>query len=145
MLTNLFTYLKYEQQILEELVSLAQQQQKALVKFDVSLLEETTSYQEQLLKTLKEAEEQRINFLTSLLKISKKEALNIKLSALEKYFDNDELKELRKLKKEMNILTIKLQNFNTMNRVLANRAKNNVASILNILNNNGSSICNVKI
>lgn len=145
MFANLFTYLKHEQLLLRELVSLAEKQQKALVKFDIRELEDITLYQAEVSKNLRQAEEQRISMLTAALKISRKDAANIALSSLEKYYQAEDLTEIRKLRLELRALTQRLQTLNTMNRVLANRARNSVGEILSLFMRGTNHLCNVKV
>ncbi len=145
MTSNLFTYLKHEQQLLSELVSLAEKQQKALVKYDTTMLDEIASYQNVVVKTLRQAEDHRINMLMSWLNLSRVEASSLKLSALEKYFKNEELKELKTIRTELKKLMTQLQSLNTLNRVLANRAKNSVREMLNNFTNNNNFVCNVRV
>ena len=86
--SNIFAYLKHEQQLLEEMVSLAEKQQKALIKYDTKMLEEIASYQEVVAKSLRKAEEHRINLIMSWLSVPRQDAAGLKLSALEKHFAN---------------------------------------------------------
>jgi flagellar biosynthesis/type III secretory pathway chaperone len=145
MFTNLFSYLKHEQQLLRELVLLAERQQKALIKFDIKELNKVTSEQNELSKSLKEAETHRIETLMKIFRISRKDAASITLSSLEKHYETEDLNELRKLRLELRALTSKLQAQNSMNRVLANRAKMSVGEILNMFTNGSKHICNIKV
>lgn len=145
MTSNLFTYLKHEQQLLTEIVLLAEKQQKALIQFDSSLLEEIASYQDVVAKSLREAEEHRITLLMAWLKISRREAVSLRLSSLEKHFQKEELSELKHIRTQLRGLLNKLQTTNTMNRVLANRAKNSVKEILQHFTNGTKHVCNVKV
>lgn len=142
---NLLTFLKYEKQLLEELVRLSAQQRTALIKFDVTLLEEIASYQEEVAKSLKQAEEQRINMLMSWLSLTRKQACAIKLSALSKNFSGTDLKDITELRKTMKVLTEKLHATNSLNRVLANRASNNIKEMIIHFTNGTNQLCNVKI
>jgi hypothetical protein len=145
MLTNLFAYLKHEQNLLKELISLADKQQKALIKFNTKELERITTYQVEVSTGLKDAEEHRITMLMNLFGIPRKDAANLTLSSLEKYYEGEDLDEIRHLRLELRALTSKLQSTNTMNRVLANRARNSVGELLSVFTNGANRICNVKI
>ncbi|HOK14141.1 MAG TPA: flagellar protein FlgN [Candidatus Kapabacteria bacterium] len=145
MLAKLFNFLQFEQQLLQEMIRLAERQKVALVKFNIKELEEITSFQEELAKSLRQAEEQRIAYLMSWLNISRTEALKLKLSTIEKQFPNEDTKELRKLKRNLAKLVNILQDLNLTNRVLANRAKSNVSNILAVLSNGNNYVCNVQI
>ena len=142
---NLFTFLKYEQQLLEELVRLSVQQQKALIKFDATLLEEIAAYQDEVAKSLKQAEEQRINMLMSWLSLNRRQASSLTLSALSKNFKGTELEDIKDLRKQMKILVDKLHSTNSLNRVLANRASNNIKEMIVHFTNGTNQLCNVKI
>lgn len=145
MIAKIFTYLKYEYQLLNELLTLAERQQKALVKFDTNDVEITASYQEITNKNLIEAEKQRILFLTRTLNISTKEAKQMKLSALEMYFQKEELTELIRFKNELKTMIDKLMNLNIVNRILANRAQHGVREVISALTNGKSHVCNVVV
>jgi hypothetical protein len=145
MTSNLFNYLKHEQQLLIELVALAEKQQKALIKYDTSMLDEIASYQNVVVKSLRQAEEHRINLLMSWLGITRIEASSLKLSALDKYFKNEELKELKSIRTELKKLMTQLQSLNSLNRVLTNRAKNSVREMLSNFTNNNNFVCNVRV
>jgi hypothetical protein len=145
MMTNLLTYLKYEKQLLKEMVILAQKQQSALIKFNANELDKITSYQFEVSKSLKNAEEKRIKMLMSMFGITRVEATNLKLSNVIERMNKDDMIELETMKNDMNKLISNLQQFNTLNRVLANRARNSVREILTILTNGTNSVCNVKI
>jgi flagellar biosynthesis/type III secretory pathway chaperone len=145
MLTNLFSYLKHEQNLLKELLTLADKQQKALIKFNTKELESITAYQVEVSTGLKDAEEHRITMLMNLFGIARKDAVNLTLSSLERYYQGEDLDEIRQLRLELRALTSKLQSINTMNRVLANRARNSVGELLSVFTNGTNRICNVKI
>ena len=145
MLAKLFNYLQFELQILQEMVRLAERQKEALVKFNVKELEEITSYQEELANGLRKAEEQRIVYIMSWLGISRSEAMKIRLSSFEKGLPSDQLKELRRMKKNLSQLVNILQELNLTNRVLANRAKSSVSNMMGILTNGQNHVCNVKV
>ncbi|TAL69243.1 MAG: hypothetical protein EPN82_08055 [Bacteroidetes bacterium] len=144
-MTNLLTYLKYEKQLLKEMVILAQKQQSALIKFNTNELDRITSYQFEVSKSLKLAEEKRIKMLMSMFGISRAEATNLKLSTIIEKMNKNDVLELESMKGEMNSLIGNLQHFNTLNRVLANRARNSVREILTILTNGTNNVCNVTV
>jgi hypothetical protein len=145
MMTNLLTFLKYEKQLLKEMVVLAQKQQSALIKFNTNELDKITSYQSEVSKSLKLAEEKRIKLLITMFGISRSEATNLKLSNIIEKMNKEDVLEFESMKGEMNNLITNLQHFNTLNRVLANRAKNSVREILGILTNGTNNVCNVKV
>ncbi len=145
MLAKLYNFLQFEQQLLQEMIRLAERQQIALVKFNIVELEEITSYQEELAKGLRGAEEQRISYLMAWFGVSRKEAMSIRLSRFEENLALDELKEIRSIKRKMSKLVNNLQELNLTNRVLANRAKSSISNMMNIISNGRSHVCNVTI
>jgi tRNA pseudouridine-54 N-methylase len=144
-MTNLLTYLKYEKQLLKEMILLAQKQQSALIKFNTNELDRITSYQSEVAKSLKQAEDKRIKMLMSMFGVSRVEATNMRLSAIIEKMNKEDVLELETMKGELNTLIGNLQHFNTLNRVLANRARNSVREILTILTNGTNNVCNVKV
>ena len=144
MLPKLLTYLKHEEQLISEMINLSQKQQRALVKYDIQELEQITAYQEETSKYMKEAEEQRINLLMAWLKISKKEAVSMWLSDLENVVHPEELTEVRNIRLSLSKKLNALNALNTTNRLLSNRAKNNVGQMLSVFAN-GNHVCNVRV
>jgi hypothetical protein len=145
MQAKLFTFLKHEQQIIKELIAMAELQQKALVDFKLSDLERIAEYQENLGRNLRNAEEQRISLLMNWMQASRRDVVNLRLSALEKFFKNEELIELKRLKKSMRALLNRLHALNTTNRVLSNRAKKTVGDIIDVFTNGSNQMCNVRV
>ena len=98
-----------------------------------------------LAKNLKEAEEKRLQYFSSWLGVSRKEALSITLSSLENKFSGDEASELNILKNSIKKLVSKLNGYNSINRVLANRGMNNVKEMLTFFSKSSNFVCNVKV
>jgi hypothetical protein len=144
MLPKLLTYLKHEEQLISEMINLSQKQQRALVKYDIQELDQITAYQDETSKYLKEAEDQRINLLMAWLKISKKEAVSMWLSDLENVVHPEELTEVRNIRLSLSKKLNALNALNTTNRLLSNRAKNNVGQMLSVFAN-GNHVCNVRV
>ncbi len=145
MSVNLLAYLKHEEQLLQEIVILAEKQQKALVQYDATMLEEIISYQNVMNQSLKKAEEKRITMLMSWLSINRNDATNLKLSSLEDHFQKEDLKELKALRKNMKSLISKLNSQNNTNRVLTNRARISINEMISHFTNGRNLVCNVKI
>ncbi len=145
MLTQLFTYLKYEQQLLEQLISYAEEQQDALVKIDIEKVASIAELQNEALKSLRNAENQRIKLMMNWLKIARSKAMQIKMSDLEKHFTGTELKEISALKDYMQILTDKLKKINMDNRILSNRARRSFAEFLEVFRDEQKHVCNVTV
>lgn len=145
MIEKLLLYLKYEEQLIDELVSIAEKQQIALIKYNLPELERLTAYQEETSKLLHQTEESRINLIATWLGLSKKEASSIWLSEIEQKVKTEELAELRQIKKSLSIKINKLSNLNSTNRLLANRARNNVNQIISVISDGNNHLCNVKV
>lgn len=145
MLPKLLTYMKYEEQLLAELIQLAEKQQYALSHYQISMLTEITKYQEEISKNLRIAEEQRINLLQSWFGLPRRAAAQLTLSKIEEKLDSEDLAELKALKSKLRNLSNKLKEINLTNRVLTNRAKKSTEEFLNILTNGTNYVYNVKV
>ncbi|MDQ1265277.1 MAG: Flagellar export chaperone FlgN, partial [Bacteroidota bacterium] len=93
----------------------------------------------------RQAEEQRINMITNWLKISRREAAELRLSYLERIIDRHNAGLIENIKNEMKAMFKSLKEINTTNRVLANRARRTVSHILSSFTNGRNQVCNVKI
>ncbi len=145
MLDKLTRFLVHEKDILNELVGLAEKQQRALVEYDINALNEIVSYQEALSKNLRETEEKRIRLLMNWLQISRSEAMKIRLSAIERSLKGAEQENMKMIRMELDDLMSRFKTCNTTNRVLANKGKNSVSQMLAMFKNGRSSVCNVTI
>jgi len=140
-----YEYLKFEQQLLEEFVRLAGRQQNALTNYNITELEEITSYQDELLKNVKLAEEKRISLLAVWLGISKKEASNIQLSAILKQIVSEDLRDsLYTMQKKLTELIDKLHTLNATNRLLTNRARFSIKEMISAVTA-GNPVCNTTV
>jgi hypothetical protein len=142
---KLLTFLEYEMNHLNELLSLAEKQQEALLKFDINTLENVTLKQNEISKNIKLIEDQRLNYIMAKFGLTKKQAASTTLTSLEKMVSFEISEKLKYFKKTINNLLIKLNQFNSLNRVLANRALNNVTFILSNFSNGSGFVCNVKV
>ncbi len=145
MLTKLFTYLKHEQQLLAQLVALAEKQQKALISFNAADLEKVTAMQEEIARSVESAEEYRIRLLITTFNLSRKDALRLKLSTIANALDQDQKTALLKIKDNIKELIFRLNTVNKLNRTLAYRARNYVKEALGVLTNGTNQVCNIKI
>jgi len=145
MLDKLLRFLVHEKDILNELVGLADKQQRALVEYDINALNEIVSYQEALSKNLRETEEKRIRLLMNWLQISRSEAMKIRLSAIERSLKGGEQENMRQIRSELDDLMNRFKVTNTTNRVLANKGKHSVSQMLAMFKNGRNSVCNVTI
>ncbi len=145
MFPKFLTFLKFEEQLLHELLRLSKRQQIAIVKNDIRELQEINSYQTEINKNLIKAEDERFNILSNWLNINKSESRNIKLSELKKFISKDEIKELQKLQKNFESLLNQLLTLNNTNRLLINRAKLNIREMIDFMTNGTQNVCNIKV
>lgn len=132
-----------EYQLLREMLEIAEEQKNALVKYDIKLVEKTSSKLLEISKELNTLENERINFLVNEIKLSRKQAYSIKLSEIIEIVEFPEI-TLQK-KDEMRQTIEKLASINSMNRLLSNRALSSLNEILSSLSNSNNSVCNVRI
>lgn len=145
MLSKLIECLKREQLLVSKMLELAKIQQQALINFETAKIEELALDQDHLAKQLRNHEEARIKIMMTWLNISRNDAMNLKLSVLENKLKDNEMIEVKRIRIAMKKLVSEWQNTNNTNRILANRAKNNVQNILMALTNNGNRIFNMKV
>lgn len=145
MIEKLMVYLRYEEQLLEELVGLAQEQQKALVLLNLTDLDYISRKQEEMLANLKQAEDARIKFMMDWLKITRTSASKMTMSQILNFSDKNNYSVLQLMQESMNSLSNQLVNLNMANRVLSNRAKNSVTELISILTNGTNNVCNVRV
>ncbi|MBM2813703.1 MAG: hypothetical protein HW421_465 [Ignavibacteria bacterium] len=145
MTEKLLKFLIYEKEVLAELIRLAEEQQKALVKFDMNRLEKITELQERAAITLKDAEDGRIRFLIAWLGINRKDAHSLRLSSLEHHFKGEDVLKIRFLRKELSKMFAQIREINSTNRVLVYRASRTVTQIITAFSNGRNVVCNVTI
>jgi flagellar biosynthesis/type III secretory pathway chaperone len=142
---QLYGYLQFEQQLLEEMIRLADKQQAALVNYHISELSEITSFQNALIANMRNAEEKRISLLMQWLGVSRKEAMDLKLSVLEEKIEDTEVcTEIKKMRAELRSMIDRLQNMNTTNRLLTSRARTNVKEMMDYITG-GKAVCNMEV
>jgi hypothetical protein len=142
---KLFGYLQYEYQLLQEMIRLAERQQVALVKYHISELSEITSFQEALIKSIRDAENKRISYLMEWMGIGMKEATELQLSAIiERIKDDSICSEIKNIRSELRKSIERLYNLNATNRLLTNRARTNVKDIIGYITG-GKNVCNVEV
>jgi hypothetical protein len=142
---QLYGYLQFEQQLLQEMIRLADKQQNALVNYHISELSEITSFQEAIIINIRKAEEKRISLLMQWLGVTRKEATTLKLSEIENKIKNKEVcAEINKIQSDMRSMIERLQNLNTTNRVLTNRARTNVKEMMDYITG-GKTVCNYEV
>lgn len=145
MIERFMVYLRYEEKILQELVSIAGEQQRALVTMQLADLEEISQKQEEMLLNLKNAENARVKFLMEWLKLTKSEAEKMTISQILNFSDNNNYSVLELMQESMKVLTNQLFNLNIANRILSNRAKHSVGELISILTNGTNNVCNFRV
>lgn len=146
MLKDLKRYLMHEEQLVNKLVDLAQQQQKALVNFDIDSLYDITKFQQDISLSFKHVENNRIELLMKWYNISRNQAKNLSLSQLQRTFKDEDFSEIKNIRKKLKDSLISLNNLNSTNRVLSNRAKNSINEMMKSLSKRGETqVCNVKV
>lgn len=145
MTDKLLNYLKHEEMLLTKLLDLSELQQKALVGYNINELEKITAYNSDLSRELRDAEEKRIKMMITWLGIPRRDAINMRLSDIESRLADNEAGQFKELRLKLNRLIMKLNNNNTTNRFLANKAQRSIANIIGILTNGSNHVCNVKV
>lgn len=145
MFSKFITFLKYEEQLLSELVRLSQRQQLAIVRNDIREIQEINSYQVELNKNLLKAEDDRFLILANWLKINKSDCKNLKLSELKKHLEKDEIKEVQKIQSNFELLVNQLYTLNNTNRMLINRARISIKEMIDFITNGTQNVCNFKV
>ncbi len=139
-------FLKREKELSEKLLMLSNRLREALMSQRQDLVEKITTDQHTITAKLKEMEERRLRYLVSKLSISRVDATQLKLSEIEQTMEGENKIELRRIRIAMKKIVAELQEANTTNRLLSNRAKNSVNNIISILNSqNGRKVCDVKV
>ncbi|MBX3045303.1 MAG: flagellar protein FlgN [Candidatus Kapabacteria bacterium] len=145
MIERLMIYLRYEEQLLQELVDIAKEQQRALVTLNLGDLDDISQRQEELLSNLKRAEDARIKFMMEWLNITRTSAAKMTMTQILNFSDSENYSVLALMQDSMNSLTNQLFNLNLSNRILSNRAKHSVTELISVLTNGTNNVCNVKV
>lgn len=135
----------YEKNLMEHLVFFAEKQKEALVRYKISELELIASQIADISKKLRQAEEQRINLVMNWLRLSRRDASAMTLTSISEKLDPIDKDLILTYKNQMAELLSAFTSLNLVNRLLANKARNNVAEMLAFLTNGTNHVCNVKI
>ena len=139
-------FLKNEKSLADKLLALSEKLRDALMKYDKNLVEKISESQHHIAVKLKEMEEMRIRFLVTQFKISRMDASKLKLSEIEDKFSNEIRVEIKKIRIAMKRIAKQLAEVNSENRILSNKAKNSVNSIITQLDLNSSrKVCDVTV
>lgn len=145
MIKDMILHLRHEEQLVTKLIELARRQQEALVNFNVDDLYEINQFQNDISMSFTRVENERLALIMRWFKISKAQAMRIKLSQLETAFDAEYLKAVKILKQRLKKKLIELAELNNNNRVLSNRAKNSVQDMMKSLSAGEKQVCNVQV
>ncbi|MGB9771523.1 MAG: flagellar protein FlgN [Candidatus Kapaibacteriota bacterium] len=132
-----------EYQLLKEMVRLAEEQKNALVHYDINSVERITMKLNEVAKELKNYENERINVLVNDVKLTRRQALTVKMTELTELLNISE--ETDRKREEMLLLIEKLASLNSLNKLLTNRALSSINEILSTLSNSNNSVCNVRV
>ncbi len=145
MINNFLDLLTREEKILTDLVLITEYQNRALVEYKTSNIPDIISKQDNLLGQLSKIENERISLFMELFKISRTEAVNLKLSMIENKLKGENKTKVGLLRTSIAKLNNKLIQLNNENRILANRGKQSINNIIRSLNQNNNAVFNVKI
>lgn len=141
----LLKYLSEEKELMEQLVEMTTLQKNALVKYDIAGLENITMRQWEISKEMRQVEDQRLTLISSWLGIKKADAIKLKLSDIMLLMKEENTSEFGRIKSDIRNLLQVLQGNFSLNRVLANRARNSIGELLHNMSNGDNHVCNVKI
>jgi hypothetical protein len=145
MIKQFLDILEREEIILSQLVLVTEYQNRALIEYKTSNVPDIISKQDLLLSQLSKIENERINLFMNIFKITRSEAVNLKLSMIENKLKGDNALAVKHLRTTIAKLNNKLIQLNNENKILANRGKQSINNIIRTLNQNKNAVFNVKI
>lgn len=145
MINKFLDILEKEEIILSQLVLVTEYQNRALIEYKTSSVPDIINKQDSLLSQLSKIENERIKMFMEIFKISRVEAVNLKLSMIEGKLKGDNALAVKKLRMSIAKLNSKLIKLNNENRILANRGKQSINNIIKTLNQNNNAVFNVRI
>ncbi len=139
LLLNIF---KKQNEIVNELFDLSEKLREALIKYDHNKINQISKLQELKQAELEKLENKRIEFIANWLNLKITEARKITYSKIKELIKEPELDTiLKNLTEQIN----KLNSINSLNRVLANRARFTINEILSFFSDGKNYVCNVRI
>ncbi len=122
---------------LEQLLQNAKLKQEALIKMNDEQLVKAISDEERFIRAVKNAENERLNKMAEIYKISGKPGSDFKLSAFIKTFksvvDEKTLKLLSNYEKVIKKMTIEVMNVNRQNLFLIEHSRQFITSLMGIV------------
>lgn len=142
MSTLLLNIFKKQNEIIDELIDLSEKLREALIKYDYKKINYITKLQELKSIELEKIEVKRIEIISNWLNIKITEARKITYSKIKDLLKDSEIdSSLNNLIESVN----RLNTINSLNRVLANRARFTINEILSFFSDGKNYVCNVRI
>lgn len=145
MFSEFVKILNKEVTLLESILYYSERQYNFLKDYNVNQIQQNSQDLNKKLIELNKLEEDRIDLLEKWFRISRKEALTLKLSTLEKKLQGEPLNVIKKLRANLNELNAKIHFYNRNSTILTNRAKYSLNNILRLLSNSHNTVFNVKV
>lgn len=141
---DLLKTLQEQAGMIRELIRSAEDQQEALIHLRGDELEKITQRQTELLLLMQQKERLRWHIVNSEMGVKKQDAPRATLTELLETMHEYEQEMYGSIRNELTTLLARLQQLNNTNRLLAQRARNSTAHILEFMREN-VTVCNVKI
>ncbi len=143
--SELFGLLTLEFDVLQQVLELSTQQQKALIGFQSARIEEIARELEGHTRQIDECEMQRIRLVSATFGIHLSEARRLRLSDLCAMVSSEHVDELLRFQTLLKDLSQRIQFVNTVNRVLALRGRNSVKATLDHIRSIRSHMINASL
>lgn len=145
MLKEFLELLQREESLLKDIVSVTEAQNLALLEYRTSSIPDIVNKQDALLSHLSKLENERIKMFMENFKISRNEAVNLKLSVIEAKLKGEKANIVKRYRVSISRLNSRMIKLNNENRILANRGKQSINNIIRTLNQNNNAVFNVRV
>lgn len=145
MLKEFLELLQREESLLKDIVSVTEAQNLALLEYRTSSIPDIVNKQDALLSHLSKLENERIKMFMDNFKISRNEAVNLKLSVIEAKLKVEKADIVKRYRVSISRLNSRMIKLNNENRILANRGKQSINNIIRTLNQNNNAVFNVRV
>lgn len=145
MLKEFLELLQREESLLKDIVSVTEAQNLALLEYRTSSIPDIVNKQDALLSHLTKLENERIKMFMENFKISRNEAVNLKLSVIEAKLKGEKADIVKRYRVSISRLNSRMIKLNNENRILANRGKQSINNIIRTLNQNNNAVFNVRV
>ena len=139
---ELFAVLEQETALIEDLIVLAERQQMALTHYAIEDLQTCLAEQAEYFKHLRLVERQRVRIVGTMLNKPFSEANRVTISQICEQTSRQEGEHLRRLQSTLQLRTLKLQQLNNLNRMLTERSRSFMRTVLDTLTNGGQPLYN---